>query len=266
MDYLSLYLTARILARNPKAIRLILASAIGALYAVLSLFWQAGAVLSILFALSIPLLMCRLVFGRPIALLLRSFLLFCLVGLLLGGGITALCHLFANLAGGGQVLYSGEVRSLESKLTPEVFTLFASLATLFCCLGGRLFLRTPKPRKASLHIRHKGAEIQSDAFCDSGNGLFEPISGRPCLVLPLPLAEPLLPERHLASIRKGALPDRPDGTSYRIVPCSTVGGRTLLVGFLPDFCSVGGEAVSVCVVIDTSPTACAHPLIPPQLL
>lgn len=265
MDYLALYIASAILSHKSKGIRLIVASAIGGLYAVLTLFVSLGPLPDLLAALVIPILMCRIVFGKRARCLWRSVLLFALIGLLLGGVITALCHLLAHISGSGRVLYSGDVRRLESELTPGLFTLFASLSALLCAFGGRLLRKMPKGESASVHITHRGSTLHTDAFCDSGNLLFEPISGRPCIVLPFEQASSLLSPSALDAVRRGELPTQPDGTRYRIVPCSTVGGRTLLVGFLPDACTVNGRPVSACVALDAAAVR-DKALLPPQLL
>ena len=64
MDFLTLYVTAAILRRKTSVARLSVASAIGGLYGVASVFMQGILILNIFINLAVSYLMCVIVFSK----------------------------------------------------------------------------------------------------------------------------------------------------------------------------------------------------------
>jgi hypothetical protein len=98
--------------------------------------------------------------------------------------------------------------------------------------------------QAKLLVLEGGVLRSFDAFVDTGNTLFEPVSGLPVAVI---RCRPLE--------RRAKIP----------VPAVTPAGRTALWGFKPERVSVNGREVD-CVIALTRQKLPAEALIPPELL
>lgn len=264
MDYLSLFLAGRILSVESGTGKLLLSAGIGGVYGVLSLFLPGVGFGALLFGFAVSLLMTAIVFGDSFSLFLRGLLLFYLIGFLSGGILTVLCGLFSSITGKRRVLFNGGVRQLEGELSLGLFTLFALLAFLLCTLFGRLFSKMPKKKNAEVSLSFRGKELCVNGFCDTGNLLFEPISGLPCLILPLAEAEKLLDRDSVKAIETGIFTGGEKG--IRVIPSRGVGQRRLLFGFLPEKATVGGRAVRLCAAVDPDRSEGGRVLIPPSVM
>ena len=98
--------------------------------------------------------------------------------------------------------------------------------------------------KARLIVLKNGVLRSFTAFVDTGNTLFEPVSGLP-----------------VAVVRCRAL----EGAAKIPIPAVTPAGRAFLMGFLPEMASVNGREVE-CVIAVTAQKLPAEAIVPPELL
>ncbi|MDL2224739.1 sigma-E processing peptidase SpoIIGA [Eubacteriales bacterium OttesenSCG-928-M02] len=217
IDFLLLSAAGAFLPSQKKRRFLVLASGVGTAYAVLTplrgfLFLQHP-----ILKLLVGAILVFLAFGYGgYALYAKRLLLFFLFSFLLGGAIIALGSLLGKpvVAQGGYMV-SG-------------LPLWLLLLSAFFLLKGAVVLaRRVKERMLGqestlfLSIQIMGRSIPLSAMVDSGNGLVEPISGRPIVVAKKASILGCLPE--------GALKDK-----TRPIPFSSVGGDGTLSVFSPD--------------------------------
>ncbi len=232
MDCLMLRIAAALSARPIPAGRMALASALGACGAWGALFFPplaslpGKAVCGLLFTLAFPWKGLReyartaaAVFG---AAFLTGGLAFCLA-LCFGGGMR-----------GGVVVAALPVRT----------ALAVALAATF--LPGLVRRLRAQRAQAGCHVRltvcAAGREYRLDALIDTGNGLFEPLSGKPVAVAHLPeLAE----HAHIP------------------IPAATAGGSGILYALRPERISVNGRESDALLALSPVPLRGAEALLPP---
>ncbi len=248
LDYVSLYITGRLLSEPMKTARLCAAAALGAVYAVAALFFDVPEAIYIAVTLAVSALMCVCAFRRTsiIGTVGASVLLFS-VGCALGGAMTAIYSLGAgyreSLSGGAW-----------SDGNTAVIVAVAALATGAVFLGSRAAARRRGVGSAKVTVEAGERSATFDALADSGNLLRDPVTGRPALILSPSAAARVLPEAAVgaavsddAATAATQLP--PDILSrVRILPVKNVYGDGVLLGYRPDKVVVGDKREVDCVI------------------
>jgi len=111
-------------------------------------------------------------------------------------------------------------------------------AALLCALAFRKRQKRAAMTAGTLHIRFREKQLALRAQVDTGNHAVDPSSGLPVAIVPYETAVRAFP-----ALREGL----PQG--MRLVPMSTVAGRTLLPGFTPSAAVWDGYPVRVCVAV-----------------
>lgn len=226
-DYLLLLSAATLRALPLKRGRFTLAAALGGVYGVLSLLpplrWlQQGAV-----KLAVSLLMSAVAFGTEG--LVRSWLTFLLL----------------SAAFAGAFLGCG---ALGAPALPAMLCSFALLYALLRLLLTRQ-LEGRRLMEAEVHLGEKRAVFR--ALYDTGNALFDPVSGLHVLIAEAAALSPLFP----CPLCGDAAADFRALSAYarcRLLPYRSVGGSGLLLCFRPDFLTLDGEAQEM--LVGLSPT------------
>ena len=247
INYLLLLAAARIAGQPFRRRRLLLGAALGGVYAVL-VFWQPLRFLAGLTGKALAGLVMALcaVGGPPWKRFWRYTLVFVGVSFALGG-----CVLALGLLTGQSTLQNG------------VPVLPVSLSTLLLGAGiGYLLLTLIFRRTArhggtardivAAHILWDGREIELPALCDTGNTLFDPLTGTPVMVADYEHARAVLPGAAALLMDKNLL-QRPErflpllyelGLSgrFRLIPYHAVGVEcAFLLAFRPDSVRIGGR-------------------------
>lgn len=244
MDFLTLYLTARGLKLPARPIRLGLAAALGAGYALISLFLPDGNALATFTALAIPFLLILIAFGwQGWKEALRTLAVFWAISFLLGGAATAVSYLIAKWAKKEAVI-GGQVETLPADLP------YWGVLALGLLMGGvvslLLRLRKKLPQTVIVEIgESEDTMISLNGLVDSGNLLTEPLSGNPVIVVDRSTAAFLPPE--LAFLRDGSTPSLTP--RLRLIPYSTPSGEGILYGYLPRVVRVGRHNRAACVAL-----------------
>lgn len=246
MDFLTLYITASILKRKVKTLRLCLSSGIGALYGVASCFMSGSVLFLIAVNIAVSFLMCRIAFDRRI---LPCCALFYGVGCLLGGFMTALFGFMKNTSGAPTVYVDGSYRTLPSEIPLGWMAAVAACIGIAAIAGGRYFKKSRDLDCAVTVITENGT-FAFDGISDSGNLLSDPISGRAVIIIKKDEFLKLVPPPLLHFYENedvAVLPDLPPlyRPSVRLVPSSSLGGDKLLLCYLPKAVTVDGIERSV---------------------
>ena len=261
MDFLALFLTARLLHLRPPLPYLLLAAAIGAGYSVADTVLGGNRLFSLLIAAGTAVLMCYVVFGGGITLL-RSSLLFLTVDLLLGGGMTALYSLLNRIRGGRTFRLDGITQTVYDGITLPQILIFAAAGMLICLAAGRFFVFTSHIKTARVTVSEGEITLELEALVDSGNVLTEPLTGKPVILLPRREFGKILP----SSLRRvwesgglSALSSLPSESSrhFALIPArSALGKEEVLLGFLPRSVTVGGKIRDAYVAAPESGNDC----------
>lgn len=237
MDFLCAYLTASCLRRRVVPWRLILASAVGGVYAVLALFLYLphGGVL--LLDLAICVVMCAILFGErgvPIRFFAWACGAYVGISMAMGGMMTALFRLL-NRAG----LPLEALAEEQDGISAWLFAILAGVSTLAGLRGGQLLRRSAARRFARLSVTVGSNTVEVQALVDSGNLCRDPISGRPVVFLEAARAADLLGGGRDAAEAVSADVPAAFGSAaaacrIRLIPVETVGGRRLQAAYLPD--------------------------------
>lgn len=234
MDFLCLFLVAKLMSRPMSPLRFTLAASCGGIYSIVSLFLPQS-----LFFVLIDLLaccaICLIAFAtredswRP---LLTLGIAYVLSSLLLGGIMTAVFSLLNRL--------SPPLAEFEKStdIPPWILLSVAALSALASLLGGKFLHKKAQRKTFRLEIRIGGRRASCLAFCDSGNLLCDPLDGRRVILVDKSLAPLLLPADHKIALfsAKEAAENIPDGFvgRVRIIPVRTVGSDSFLYAVRPD--------------------------------
>lgn len=248
-DYLLLLSCARLRGRALRRTRFAAAAALGGVYAVFAAIPPLSFLVSLAVKALVSLLMAWIAFGTPPELW-RGW-----------GCFLALSSAFAGAVYGISLLSGAEVRGVLSGASLKTLTLSFGL----CYAAVRLFFGRFLKRRERCVVEAKielcGKTVSLQALRDTGNSLFDPLSGSrillaepgslaslftPPLVLPLP-DDPAACFRVLSS--HPVLSRR-----LRLVGFSAVGTkRGLLVCFRPDAVTVEGIAEQYLVALSPTP-------------
>ncbi len=218
VDYFILLSVKNFLKLDTKTLRIVLASVLGGVFSLTSLFGFSPVVnhsLSLIFSV----LICLTAFGYGFLLkFIKTTACFYSFGFIFSGFILALVNIFGIK---GTTLVGNEVYFDISILFLFLFTMLAYFTSLL--------IDKVKGRKensfnfCTLVVRHGGKTLTLKAKVDTANNLREPFSGigvivaqKTSLVKILPESEDFLPEK------------------FRLVPFNSLGGKGLLPAFLPD--------------------------------
>ncbi len=238
MDFLTLYIAAKLTHAKSGMAAKTAASALGAAYGVAAVIWIRNSLLSLTGTVLASALMTRIAFGVPQSR--KDFVRQCFVvwgsGSLLGGLMSMVMEM------GTPVYTEGEGMPSYSK-----YFIITFAAALFFV---RFFLHKSERRDAAVAVRLNGREISFRGLVDSGNLLREPLSGCPVIIVSYEVFEGEIPEeircfKGLNSESAGEIK-----LKIRLIPQKTVGGSGLLFGFVPDEVKIDGVRKNAVVALD----------------
>lgn len=235
MDYLCFYLTNGILHRKPRAFRMLLASVLGAFYAVAAVFLPVGKVTAFLADITVCAVMCAIVYakrGEAFRNYLVSTGVYFGISALLGGLMTAFCSLLNHLGLPLEVIG-------KDGLSAWLFALLAAVSAAVAGTVGKFFRKSAGEQTATVGINCRGREVSLRAKVDSGNLLRDPVSGKPVILTALHPVSVLLPPGLAGVIRRGDFTSEDfrsacGGLRIRLIPSHTATGDGMLIGILPE--------------------------------
>lgn len=245
MDFLCLFLTSQLLHLRLYPIKSILSAIIGGVYSVTALFICAPKLIEILIDISICALMCSVGFGvsplrfKRIGRLLCTYLC-CAVAL--GGIMTALFNLLNRL--------ELTVNSGGDSISSWLFLLLAAISGITAMRGMAFLKRNPHRKLTELDIYLCGKKITLKGMTDTGNMLYDPVSGRPVIVTDITSSLPLLPDPLKRAIISGDTTHleqlkAPFSQRIRLIPGASVSGSCMLIGIVPDKISLHHKKATV---------------------
>jgi len=250
INYFIVLATAKLCALPLKRLRFAFAAAIGALYSVLLLFKSLSFLASPVMKLVLGFLMTLIAFGVKVKLF-KPFLAFLAVSAAFGGAVYA-----ASLLVGGSIDDGFYINASMRVLVLSFAVCYFVLTLLFKRFGKR---REREIRSVKVTLCGRTAEFM--ALRDTGNELYDPLSGLPVMVVDVKEAGKLLPERLIEAFTAG-VPEFIHAlgcedtyfSRFRLVPYSAVGVKiALLPVFRPDSLIIGGKE-NVTTLVGLCPT------------
>lgn len=241
MDVLALAVSASILHRTLRWLRLLTAGAVGGVYACAALFLPVSGLL----ALAVDILVCFLLGAIAFATrekkngLVTCVLTFTAVSMALGGIMTALFSLLNRME-----LPLGMDGGDGDGISVLLFALLAAIGGILTLAGGRFFSKRASKQTVTVEVTVGSRSQRLSALVDSGNLLCEPAGGRPCVVAEPSALSAILPPSLLDVVRNRRYDGIASVEGIRgicLVPVRTASGEGLLIAFRPTRMAVKTE-------------------------
>ena len=245
MDFLTFFITASLLRRKARTLRLCFASVIGAVYGIAACFMGGTVLFQILINIAVSVLMCYVVFEKRI---LSAVAVFYCSGCLLGGIMTALYSFSEGTSLVSSVLDQGG-KTAFGEIPLGWTAVVAGAAALAALAGGRIIKRRSDAFDVSVTVVTSEGSFIFDGICDSGNLLCDPISAYPVIILERSAFLQTVCGSDRAFFDSGSAVSGQTKTPLRIIPADTVGGHSILYGYLPVGVSVNGEEKSAVIAM-----------------
>lgn len=236
MDFLCLFLTSKLLSLKLNLLRGIGAALFGGLYADLSLFIPISGVWGLALDAAAGVILCAIAFFRPKEWRKTPIyiLVYTAVSMALGGIMTGLFNLFNKTS-----LFEGIKANDGDGISVWLFALLAVISGAITLFGGRFFVGRMARRRVYVELTYNGKTVKVNSFCDSGNLLREPISGKPCIVTDVSAISSIVPPDIVAAARNtDAFTIDRIGDEHRkrilLIPASTASGEGMLLGMRMD--------------------------------
>lgn len=224
--------TAILMRRDISAKRCILSAAAGAAFSPVILFPELPFIVTVLIKAGSGALIVLLAFGASktpdfiISLLCFLLISFVYAGLMLGLWIFA--------APFGMFYRNGTAYFDIPIIAVALFTAAAyGIVRLLRYISDR---RAASARYAEISITAAGRSVKLRGLADTGNSLCEPFGGKPVIICPLEKLGELAPPYVHEYFGGGT-----ELEGLRLVPCHTLGGRTLLPVFGAEEITVDGR-------------------------
>lgn len=252
INYFILLAVSQILHRKDKRLRLLLGSALGALYASLMFFPEIAFLYTAGLKLVLSMTIVAISFKR---LNIRSFfkLLICFyITSMLFGGIIFAIQFFA--APPGLDVRNGVA---YMNMSPLLLILSGAGCYIVIKLLSRYLHRDVHTTDIyTLEIAVDGFKVMMPALLDNGNDLCDAISGYPVIIAEYRYVEMLIPQQLRAVFRSGKVPDNADfemsgwRKRMRFIPYGSVGNAGgILMAFRPDKLTVASTDIDTSNVL-----------------
>ncbi len=243
MDYLTLFITSKALNRAASVKRLSLAAAAGAVYGVAACLVSLPVIIEILINLAVSYIICRISFGKRD--LFPCFALFYGSGCLLGGVLTALFGFFDSIDGGNTVLVNGSYHTVPSDIPLGWMAVIAVITALIASACGQMRRRKAALHQAEITVVSGERSISIKATADTGNLLTDPF-GMAVIIMTRDAFFKIIPDEIrgiFESCSVGGDENIPPKYIKRIraIPAVSIGGSSLLLGYIPDRLLVMGK-------------------------
>ncbi len=250
VNYILLYVTKKIIRTDSRRGMLVVGACIGAFYAVLmfvpGLHFMYGVIGKLIFSLCMVALTYNV---RGIYDYLRVMCVFFLVNFAFGGAIYGV----ASIVGSYTILEEG---GMTYNLPLRLFCTSSLLAYICINVYARYTRRQAgiSANAVTLHVAAGGDTRNLRCIVDTGNALYEPLTGTPVIIVEYEAVRGILPldvcvvvESSEQLLSGGAMALLESGIrrrNLRLIPYSAVGTQAgMLVGYKPDTISINGKAI-----------------------
>ncbi len=238
--------TGVIINEETKWYRSLLAAFIGAVYAVAVFFPALSFVQTFFMKILLSLVMVGCAFKIKNALnFLKLWGCFYLVSFIFGGGIVAVMSTTGLGKKMGAVYSNGTIYfNLPWQMLFATAAFVYFLIYIFGRIRKKRVLKAAVSRDLSIYIN--GECVCTKAIIDTGNSLFDPITGKPVIVCEYGELKGIVPmdnDENLVEKMNDA------GLRVRLIPFSSIGKeKGLMPAFMPDMVKIDGYVAQKCIV------------------
>lgn len=241
MDFLILWMTAKLCKKKIQRLRLIAGAVICAALSCLMMFLSAfSALINVVSAVIIIILGIFITFNpKTLKEALKYAALAHICAFAAGGASFAFSYM-TDIKAAGESILSLTIGNFSFKI------LLVSICASYIFIKLFLYLTRKKPQQfRTLKIYFNNHSVLLDALIDTGNGLHEPISNAPVIIAEFDSIKEILPDKvkilfyeklqdDLEAVLDSLL-DTPFAERIRMIPFSSVGRENgVLIGFRPD--------------------------------
>lgn len=225
VDYLVLFGTARLAGTQFVRLKGLFAAVFGAIYS-LVIFLDPTEIVFAVTKIIISAIMVLITFGkRSFRDFLNLLILFYICGFLFSGFmmlINSAVHPESFFIKGGIVYFEFSAIGI---------VISGTAAFIVTEILRRIFKRGEPEGVFMAKVFYDGKFSVLKGFTDTGNSLFDPISGTPVAVTTADSLKKILPEEMLSAMKKMNLSTE---FKLRLIPCKTVAGSMLIPAFRPE--------------------------------
>ena len=234
MDFLCLFLTARILRCRLRILSALIASIIGGVYSIVTLLIQPIQPVSFLADVAVCAIMCAICFvikKSTIKQYIQTILIYLICAAVLGGIMTALFNLMNRL--------DISINSGGDNISSWLFLLLAIISGISAVKSTEFIKKKSNHKISEAEIIFENKRQIFKGMTDTGNILKDPASGRSVIITDTATTASLLPKELYSIISNGSieqlslLPPQ-YYRRVRIIPSNTISGHNLLIGIIPD--------------------------------
>jgi len=250
MDFLSLYICARLMRYRIFPKRLAAAAAIGAAYALFSVIVSSFAELTLV---QLPLLMlCAFLmaytaFGGGLKKALGCSAAYLAVNLGLGGLMTVLFSAASGIVG----INYGDLTVSAPDSSPVLFGIITVISAAVSIIYGKFKEQSLSQKNVTAHLKAFEAELKLTLMPDSGNLLRDPFSGKPVIIITANSVKNVFPNDINEAIQR-KIPTIVDYSpmGLRLIPTHSLNGNGILLGFRPELVEIDGIASDAVIAVD----------------
>ena len=234
MDGIALYITARLCAMRAKASRLAIASTVGAMYSVASVFWEFAPIIEIAVTVLVCVLMVCAAFPvRSTGEIVKNSVVMFVASSLLGGVMSASYSVANDLI--GKYMHRDNADAID----PVLFSVLACVSMAAGVFLTHLHGSGDMPSRAEITVVLFEKRITTEGIVDSGNLLKDPLSGKHVILIRAEYLSGVLSSQFISGAISSdmntpyRLPQR-EKARFRLVPAKSVGDGVYLYGVLPE--------------------------------
>ncbi len=246
MDYLCLYICAKIMHRPLRLPRMLIAAALGGVYSVVALFLPFPPFGQLAADAAVCIGMSAITFsqkGRRFSSTLLCAFLFVGISMMTGGCMTAIFNLLNRLE-----LPLGSIES--DGISTYLFAIIAAAAGFISLRSTAIMSKKSNISECILTLTLNGKSVTVTAITDTGNLVKDPLSGKQIVLVDRNALAKIADVTEFDDFANGVARDRPTVRALRLVPVKTASGRGMLCATAPDSLSAAvttkkGKTVTV---------------------
>lgn len=230
MDYICLYICARVLKRRLPALKMVLSAMLGGAFSCASLFLPSSTFIELLLDLFVCFVMCAIVFyekGRKKSSLFLCSFLYIGISMMSGGCMTAIFNLLNSLD-----LPLDKIG--EDGISVYLFAALAIAAAIISLKSGEIISHHSSIGECKLTIELDGKKCEFLALVDSGNLVKDPISNKNVIFVDCEKLAQIVNIKILEDFSRGISIGDKSYKSMRLIQINSAGGVKLVTAFLPD--------------------------------
>lgn len=230
MDFLALFLCSVVLHKKFQKVRILISSAIGALYGVFQQIFELNTALAIFVCILIAIIMCEITYKEKN---IKHFMILLLMYLFVSatlGGIMSLLYSFFNRVLAKFILEYSYNQTYSTARTVIIFGITALVAVIF----SKILSYRKNIQSVEVKFKIENESFVLSGLCDTGNMLKEPFSGKYVILVS-------------KNSKIGKMIENLDEIKKRYIPYKDITGKGIIKGIFPKEIEIDGRKLDAMV-------------------